>query len=122
MKHPLIASFCCHLIACLIYPILSDIGLQLYTALFGPPFARNVGIGLASQLVFFSFIFTNFIIVFISNIKLKIVVSLIQIACVLLYLLPQHPLRAVFFASISFGLTLLAITAANRLMRSTERR
>lgn len=106
------SALVCHAMACLLFPIANTLGVQAYTSIFGAPKSRGVAIGLAVQLIFAAFVMTNALIAITKNLKAKIVLVSALVLANLLYLLPQHPLRAVFFAGLSGGLSLLAIYAA----------
>jgi len=109
-------TFACHGVACLLFPTVTTLGFQLYTVIFGTPFARGVAIGLATQLIFIAFALTNFLIALISGTKEKVALAGVLAVAILVYLLPEHPLRALFFASLSGGLSFSAIYASRRLV------
>ena len=56
MNRQRIIALTCHAVACLLFPLATTIGFQVYTDLFGAPFARGAAIGLAAQLIFIVFI------------------------------------------------------------------
>lgn len=105
----------CHGVACLLFPVVTTLGVQLYTVLFAAPFARGVAIGLAVQLIFIVFALTNGLIALVSGMKAKVALASVLVVAVLVYLLPEHPLRALFFAGLSGGLSFSAIYASRRL-------
>lgn len=115
MSRQLMIAFGCHGMACLLFPIVTSIGFQVYTALFGEPFARSVAIGLAVQLIFVVFVLTNGLIALTSSLKVKVALACALFTVVLIYLLPEHPLRGLFFAGLSGGLSLTAIYTSRRL-------
>lgn len=115
MSRQRIMAFVCHLVACLLFPLATTIGFQVYKALFGATFASGVAIGLAVQLIFIAFVLANGLIALMTNPRAKIALTGALVLANLAYLLPQHPLRALFFASLSGVLTLAAIYAARRL-------
>lgn len=110
-----IMAFVCHVVACLLFPIVTSLGFQAYTALFGSPRSRGVAIGLAIQLIFAAFVLVNGLIALITNVRAKIALTGVLVLASLAYLLPQHPLRALLFAGLSGALTLAAIYVAMRL-------
>lgn len=112
MNRQKLTALTCHALACLLFPIATTLGFQAFTAIFGATQSRGVAIGLAVQLIFAAFVMTNALIAIIKNLKAKIVLVSALVLANLLYLLPQHPLRALFFAGLSGGLSLLAIYAA----------
>lgn len=86
-------TFACHGVACLLFPIATSIGFEVYTALFSEPFARSVAIGLAVQLIFVVFILSNGLIALISSLRVKVSLACAPLTAVLICLLPEHPLR-----------------------------
>ncbi len=115
IKRQRITAMVCHALASLLFPLASSLGFQVYTTLFGPPLSRGVAIGLAVQLIFAAFVLANALIALTTSMKVKIVLTSALVMANLTYLLPQHPLRALFFAGLSGGLTLAAIYMAMRL-------
>jgi predicted membrane-bound dolichyl-phosphate-mannose-protein mannosyltransferase len=105
----------CHTLACLLFPLATSLGFQVYTTLFGPPLSRGVAIGLAVQLIFAAFVLANALIALTTSMKVKIALTSALVIANLTYLLPQHPIRALFFAGLSGGLTLAAIYMTTRL-------
>lgn len=112
MNQQKLTALACHAVACLLFPIATTLGFQAYTSIFGAPQSRGVAIGLAVQLIFAVFVMTNALIAITKYLKAKIGLVSALVLANLLYLLPQNPLRALFFAGLSGGLSLLAIYAA----------
>jgi predicted membrane-bound dolichyl-phosphate-mannose-protein mannosyltransferase len=108
-------TFAYHVVACLLFPLAASLGFELYITLFRPPLSRGVAIGLAVQLIFAAFVLANALIALTTSMKVKIVLTSALVIANLTYLLPQHPLRALFFAGLSGGLTLAAIYMTTRL-------
>ena len=104
-----------HVVACLLFLLATSLGFQVYAALFGSPLSRGVAIGLAVQLIFAAFVLVNALIAITTSMKIKIALTSALVIANLTYLLPQHPLRALFFAGLSGALTLAAIYVAMRL-------
>lgn len=115
MSRQRIIALICHGVACLLFPVATSLGFHFYTALFGAPFARGAALGLAVQLIFIVFILTNILIALISSMKAKAVLACMLAAAVLIYLIPEHPLRGLFFAGLSGGLSLVAIYVSRQL-------
>lgn len=115
MNNQRIMTFACHGVACLLFPIATSIGFEVYTDLFSELFARSVAIGLAVQLIFVVFVLTNGLIALTSSLKVKVALACALITVGLIYLLPEHPLRGLFFAGLSGGLSLAAIYTSRRL-------
>ena len=115
MSRQKLIAFACHAAACLLFPLTTSLGFQAYTFLFGSPLSRGVALGLAVQLIFVAFVLVNGLITLTTSVKVKIALTSALVIANLIYLLPQHPLRALFFAGLSGVLTLAAIYAAGRL-------
>jgi hypothetical protein len=115
IKRQRITAMACHTLACLLFPLATSLGFQVYTTLFGPPLSRGVAIGLAVQLIFAAFVLANALIALTTSMKVKIALTSALVIANLTYLLPQHPIRALFFAGLSGGLTLAAIYMTTRL-------
>ena len=120
MSRQIITALACHSLACLLFPVSTSLGLKAYASLFGAPFSRGVAIGLAIQLIFAVFVLANSFIALITSLKAKIALTCTLVIANLAYLLPQHPLRALFFAGLSGGLTCAAISMAKRLAPCTQ--
>ncbi len=114
MNRQKLTALACHAVACLLFPIATTLGFHAYTSIFGAPQSRGVALGLAVQLIFAVFVMANALIAITTTLKTKIVLVSALVLANLLYLLPQHPLRALFFAGLAGGLSLIAIYAANR--------
>lgn len=105
----------CHAVACLLFPVVSSLGFQGYIAFIGTPLARGASLGLAVQLIFIAFALTNALIAFASSMKAKVSLCCVQTIAVIVYLLPENPLRTLFYGSLSSALSFAAIYAKKRL-------
>ncbi|WP_240065012.1 hypothetical protein [Pseudomonas entomophila] len=117
---PLFSRLLLHTLACVAFPFLLQLGFDLYRAHVGPPMARGVGVGLATMLVFYTFIFFNLLMVAIPRAAVRYGVALLLVLVVLVYFNPLHPIRALGFAALCGGLCLVAIVMtpwATRLLR-----
>lgn len=115
MNRQRIRALGCHAAACLLFPVGAILGFQISARWFGSPFAKGIAIGLAVQLIFIAFILANILIALVSSMETKAVLSCVLAAAVLIYLLPEHPLRGLFFAGLSGCLSLAAIYASRKL-------
>lgn len=115
MNRQKLISLASHTVASLLFPLATGLGFHFYITLFGTPFSRGVAIGLAVQLIFAVFVLANALIAMTTSMQVKIILTSALIIANLTYLLPQHPLRALFFAGLSGVLTLAAICMATRL-------
>ena len=117
MKNRLMAGLGVHALSCLLFIVLSWLGFYLYTQLFGSLGSRGVAGGLALLLVFYVYVGTNLLLALLPPGWWKPVLCGLLGAAVLAYLLPQHPLRAIYFSVLSGGLSWLAVLASARLIR-----
>ncbi len=117
MKNRLMAGLGVHALGCLLFIVLSWLGFYLYTQLFGSLGSRGVAGGLALLLVFYVYAGTNLLLALLPPGRVKPLLCGLLGAAVLVYLLPQHPLRAIYFSVLSGGLSWLAVLASARLIR-----
>ncbi|APA69287.1 hypothetical protein [Janthinobacterium sp. 1_2014MBL_MicDiv] len=117
MMHRLMAGLGAHALGCVLFVFLSWLGFYLYTQLFGALGSRGVAGGLALLLVFYVYAGTNLLLALLPPGRWKPVLCGLLGAAVLAYLLPQHPLRAIYFSVLSGGLSWLAVRASARLHR-----
>ena len=115
MKIRLMAGLGAHALGCLLFIALSWLGFYLYTQLFGSLGSRGVAGGLALLLVFYVYAGTNLLLALLPPGRWKPVLCGLLGAAVLIYLLPQHPLRAMYFSVLAGGLSWLAVLASARL-------
>ncbi|MGK5062084.1 hypothetical protein [Janthinobacterium sp. LB3P112] len=115
MKIRLMAGLGAHALGCLLFIVLSWLGFYLYTQLFGSLGSRGVAGGLALLLVFYVYAATNLLLALLPPGQWKPVLCALLGAAVLAYLLPQHPLRAIYFSALSGALSWLAVLASARL-------
>lgn len=115
MNRKKITALACHIVACLFFPLAVTLGFKTYVAVVGDPFSRGAALGLAVQFIFAAFVLVNVSIALVENLSAKIYIAAVLVVSILAYLLPQHPWRALFFASLSGVLTLAAIYLALRL-------
>ena len=115
MKKLLMAGLGAHALGCLLFIGLSWLGFFLYTQLFGSLGSRGVAGGLALLLVFYVYAGTNLLLALLPPGRWKPVLCALLGAAVLAYLLPQHPLRAIYFSVLAGGVSWLAVLASARL-------
>lgn len=115
MKNRLMAGLGAHALGCVLFIMLSWLGFFLYTQLFGSLGSRGVAGGLALLLVFYVYAGTNLLLALLPPGRWKPVLCALLGVAVLAYLLPQHPLRAMYFSVLSGTLSWLAVLASARL-------
>ncbi|WP_313239175.1 hypothetical protein [Stutzerimonas kunmingensis] len=114
MSRKIVTTLACHIVVCLLFPLAVTLGFKAYVAIWGAPASRGVALGLAVQLIFAALVLANVVIALVENIRAKVFITAVLVVANLAYLLPQHPLRALFFSGLSGGLTLVAIYLALR--------
>ena len=117
MRHRLMAGLGVHALGCLLFIVLSWLGFYLYTQLAGSLGSRGVAGGLALLLVFYVYAGTNLVLALLPDGRVKPLLCTLLGVAVLAYLLPQHPLRALYFSVLSGALSWLAVRASARLSR-----
>ena len=117
MKIRLMAGLGAHALSCLLFIALSWLGFFLYTQLLGSLGSRGVAGGLALLLVFYVYAGTNLLLALLPPGWWKPALCALLGVAVLAYLLPQHPLRAIYFSVLSGSLSWLAVLAGARLDR-----
>lgn len=115
MKIRVMAGLGAHALGCLLFVALSWLGFYLYTQLFGSLGSRGVAGGLALLLVFYVYAGTNLLLALLPPGWWKPALCGLLGAAVLAYLLPHHPLRAIYFSVLSGGVSWLAVRAGARL-------
>lgn len=98
-----------HGMACIFYIVLNGFAVPAYKALVGGLTSRGVAIGMGMYLVFYFFVFLNFVLVFIHRLAVKFGVAIFMMVSILVYLLPQYPVRAVAYCALAGSLTVFAI-------------
>ena len=116
MKIRWMAGLGAHALGCLLFIVLSWLGFFLYTQLFGSLGSRGVAGGLALLLVFYVYAGTNLLLALLPPGRGKPLLCGVLGVAVLAYLLPQHPLRAIYFSVLAGGLSWLAVLASARLV------
>lgn len=98
-----------HALACVAFPYLLALGFDLYRQQVGPPLARGVGVGLATMLVFYTFVFFNLLMVAIPRLVIRWALTGLLAVLVLVYFNPHHPVRALGFTAVCLALCAAAI-------------
>lgn len=117
MKQRLMVGLGVHTLGCLLFIVLSWLGFYLYTQLVGSLGSRGVAGGLALLLVFYVYAGTNLVLALLPSGRVQPVLCSLLGVAVLAYLLPQHPLRAIYFSVLAGALSWLAVLASARLTR-----
>jgi hypothetical protein len=98
-----------HGMACVLYIVLNGLAVPVYKTLVGGLTSRGVAIGLGMYLVFYFFVFLNIVLVFIHRLAAQFGLAIFMMVSILIYLLPQYPVRAMAYCALAGGLTISAI-------------
>lgn len=117
MKRQLLINIALHALAIALYGVLNDIAVDWYKGHYGGFTARGVASGSIVFLVMWVFVPLNVVLPLLTNWKLKYWLVAAQVALILWWLLPEHPVRAYFFSCLAGGLSLAAVLVSHWLKR-----
>ncbi|RON21776.1 hypothetical protein BK660_09350 [Pseudomonas brassicacearum] len=100
-----------HAAGCLAYAFLNDAVVHAYKHLNGGFTSHGVAIGMASYALFYIFLGVNLVAALIPSLIAKLVILALMVGFILLWMLPENPLRALFYGVAQGCVTLLAILA-----------
>ncbi|MDD1016141.1 hypothetical protein [Pseudomonas rubra] len=106
-----------HALACFLFLVLNDIGVDYYRQVYGGFTARGVASGAIVWLVFDVMVIFSLVIACVPRLKHKLMLNAALVALIIYWLMPQHPVRTMFFSPLAGGLTFLAIMIAHWLGR-----
>ncbi|WP_213937807.1 hypothetical protein [Pseudomonas sp. dw_612] len=98
-----------HSLACVLYIVLNGYAVPVYKQLAGGLTSRGVVIGMAMYLIFYFFVFLNFVLVFVHRLAIQFGIAIFMMASILFYMLPQYPVRGMAYCALAGGLTVSAI-------------
>ncbi|WP_049456587.1 hypothetical protein [Stenotrophomonas maltophilia] len=110
-----LARFVMHGLACLALPAAFAQSYSFWAKWVVPPVGRGIALGLAMELIFYFFVVLNVVMILSGNRKIRYGLAGGVVAAILLYLLPQHPIRGPGIALLCGGLCLLAIALTDPL-------
>jgi len=111
-----------HFCACVAYVVLNYYGVSLYKHLFGGLTSRGASIGIAMYMVFYLFVAVNLIVSLVPKVAVKWGALMVMVALILIYLLPEYPVRAFAYSALSGSLTAVAILVANKVNKYLSQR
>ncbi|WP_024652732.1 hypothetical protein [Pseudomonas syringae] len=111
MIFKIIAGLIAYLLVVVLYFFVHDYGVDFYKTHMGGFTARGVGVGITAELTFYFFIFVNFIVFWIPRILFKLFVIGLMVGVVLLYFLPENPVRAMAYGALTGSMSIVAIVA-----------
>ncbi|WP_223480122.1 MULTISPECIES: hypothetical protein [unclassified Pseudomonas] len=100
-----------HAFGCVAYAFLNDAVVHAYKNLNGGFTSHGVAIGMASYALFYIFLGVNLFAALIPSLIAKLVILCLMVGFILLWMLPENPLRALFYGVAQGSATLLAILA-----------
>lgn len=115
MKMPWITGLAVHALGCLLFVFLSWLGFYLYTQLFGALNSAGIAGAKAWLLVFYAYAGTNLVLALLPPGRIKPLLCAVLVTVVLVYLLPRHPLRAIYFSLLAGGLSWAAAWFSQKL-------
>ncbi|QJI43369.1 hypothetical protein HKK52_21235 [Pseudomonas sp. ADAK2] len=105
----ILISVLIHSLGCLAYAILNDAVVHAYKAFNGGFTTRGVAIGGASHALFYIFVTVNLIVALIPNLLAKLLLLSVMVGFILLWMMPENPLRALFYGVAQGSVTFMAI-------------
>ncbi|WP_433885696.1 hypothetical protein [Pseudomonas vranovensis] len=110
-----------HLLAIVTYLWLHNTGMTMYRQMAGGLMSRGVAIGMGMYLIFYFVVLMNLAIALVPRLKWRLLLAAAIPAAILLYLLPQHPLRAMFCSVLGLSTALAAVGANQLIMYALSR-
>ncbi len=109
-----------HGIFCVAFVVANDLGLMLYKQFFGSQGSRGYMPGLITRVALLVFMTANFAVALAPWKKLKVCIAVSAAVSYALFLLPAHPLRALFYLILTGTLSVLAIVLAEKMVQAVE--
>ena len=105
-----------HAVFCVVFVAANDFGLMLYKQLIGEVGTRGYMPGSITRLALLVFITSNLAIALVPWKVLKTGIAVVAPVSLALLLLPEHPLRAIFYFFLACTLSAIAIALAARVV------
>lgn len=118
MNNRMVIGFLVHFLAGALYIVMNNYAVPIYKELVGGLTSRGVAIGMGMYVIFYFFVFCNFIIVFVNRMSVKVGIAVFMVLAILYYMLPQYPVRGMAYGALSGGLTFFAIAMSSVLVRA----
>ncbi|MBM3104840.1 MAG: hypothetical protein RR736_05935 [Pseudomonas sp.] len=109
IRRRLLLNFALHTLACVLFVLLNDYAVSYYKQNFGGFTARGVAAGMVAWGAWYLLIIFSIPIAMIMRLRVRLLLTLAQAALILYWLMPEHPVRALFYASLNGSLTLMAV-------------
>ncbi|MCU0117092.1 hypothetical protein N8H74_02420 [Pseudomonas sp. B2M1-30] len=111
-----------HAAGCVAYVFLNNAVVVAYKAFNGGFTARGVAIGIAHYMFIYIFFGINTLVAIIPKLWAKLGLVALMVAWILFMMVPDNPLRALFYTVAQGGMTLLAILAMQLIELRLEKR
>ncbi len=106
-------NLCIHGLGLVLLLIFNDIAIYLYQEWFGGFDSRGIAPGAVTRLVILLFVITNLVIALAPIKWIKILLGVSFVFATAWFLLPNHPLRAIFYCITGGSLSFASIFAAS---------
>jgi hypothetical protein len=111
-------NFFVHGIFCIAFVVANDLGMMLYKQFVGSPGSRGYMPGMITRIGILVFITINFAVALAPWRNLKFFIAVTAAISYALFLLPAHPLRALFYLCLMGTLSMLAIVLAEKMVQT----
>ncbi|MFP0197016.1 hypothetical protein ACKJSM_17845 [Pseudomonas sp. PHC1] len=111
-----------HAAGCVAYVFLNDAVVVAYKAFNGGFTTRGVGIGIAHYMFIYIFFAVNALVAVFPKLWAKLGLLALMVSWILFMMVPDNPLRALFYTVAQGGVTLLAILATQVIELRLEKR
>lgn len=109
-----------HVGFCFVFAVANDLGLMLYKQFLGETASRGYTPGSITRLALLVFVIANLAIALAPWKTLKTCMAVAATLFLALFLLPEHPLRALFYFLLTGALSAIAIVLAARVVQVAE--
>lgn len=109
IRRRLLLNFALHTLACVLFVLLNDYAVSYYKQNFGGFTARGVAAGMVAWGAWYLLMIFSIPVAMIMRLRVRLLLTLAQSALILYWLMPEHPVRALFYASLNGSLTLMAV-------------
>jgi hypothetical protein len=117
-----IAGLSVYLLVGALYVVVHDFAVVFYKAHMGGFTDRGVGIGVTAELTFYFFIVVNAAVFFIPGLSAKLVSIALMVSVILLYFLPDNPVRAMAYSALTSVMSLFALSVRWMVEQQISRR
>ncbi|PCR98144.1 hypothetical protein CP336_00550 [Pseudomonas fluorescens] len=105
-----------------LYFFVHDFGVVFYKAHMGGFTDRGVGTGITAELTFYFFIVVNAAVFFMPWHSIKLGLIAVMVGVIMLYFLPDNPVRAMAYSALTSVMSLLALSVRWMVEQQISRR